>query len=82
VAAFHYSQDDIPIEDQNVQGTEFRIGIARGQATARVGIRVAGSAARCRGTSCDRQCARRSSRPLAVADIVSTRPDTNRAQSM
>jgi hypothetical protein len=32
VAALHFSEDDISIEDQDLKGTEFRIGIARGRA--------------------------------------------------
>jgi hypothetical protein len=33
IATLHFSEDDIAIEDQNLKGTEFRIGIARGRAT-------------------------------------------------
>ena len=33
LAAFHFSEDDISIQDQNLQGNEFRIGIARGRVT-------------------------------------------------
>jgi len=32
VAALHFSEDDMSIEDQDLKGTEFRIGIARGRA--------------------------------------------------
>jgi hypothetical protein len=32
VAALHFSDDDISIADQNLKGTEFRIGMARGRA--------------------------------------------------
>ena len=32
LAALHYSEDDMSIEDQDLKGTEFRIGIARGRA--------------------------------------------------
>lgn len=32
LAAAHFSEDDIPIEDQNLKGPEFRIGIVRGRA--------------------------------------------------
>jgi hypothetical protein len=33
VATLHFSEDEIAIEDQNLKGAEFRIGIARGRAT-------------------------------------------------
>ncbi len=32
LAALHFSEDDMSIEDQDLKGTEFRIGIARGRA--------------------------------------------------
>ena len=32
VAALHFSEEDMSIEDQDLKGTEFRIGIARGRA--------------------------------------------------
>ena len=33
IAALHFSEDDIAIQDQNLNGAEFRLGVARGRAT-------------------------------------------------